>query len=89
MEVLNLPRRTLLLMWTTLMVSTSGSSVSAASGAVTDSPSCVIRDEITFNVGIWDQSDRLTAQHAQEGDILQGGDQEPSMFTSPAEDKRC
>jgi hypothetical protein len=76
-------------MVTALMVSTSGISVSAASGAVTDSPSCVIRDESTFDVGIRDQRDRLTAQHAQEGDIPQGGDQEPSVFTFPAEDKRC
>jgi hypothetical protein len=89
MRVLNLPRRTVLLMVSALMVSASGISVSAASGAVTDSPSCVNRDETMFDVGIRDQRDRLTAQHAQEGDIPQGGDQEPGVFTSPAEDKRC
>jgi hypothetical protein len=76
-------------MGTALMVGTSGISVSAASGAATGSPSCVVRDETASDVAIRDQRDRLTAQHAQEGDTPQGFDQETSVSTPPAEDKRC
>ena len=86
---MDLPSRILLLAGTVLMVGTSGIAVSAASGAVTDSPSCVVRGETRVDVGIRDQRERLTAQHTQEDDIPQGLDQETSVFTPPAEDKRC
>lgn len=57
---------------TALMVPMTVIAVSAASGTFSDSLSCVVRDETTFDVGIRDQRDRLTEQHAQEGDTHRG-----------------